>query len=349
MAGGLGSRFWPKSREDFPKQFIDILGTGESLLQQTAKRFDGICLKENMFVLTNEKYLNLVQGQLPEIPQENLLLEPSRNNTAPCIAYACYKIFSINPEANIVVSPSDQLILKEGEFKTKINLAVSFASNNNALITLGITPTRPDTGYGYIHYDSKLGDICKVNQFLEKPAFEKAQLYLSSGEYLWNAGIFIWNVKSILESLENLAPEVATIFKQGLPIYGTERESDFIKEHYPNSPNISVDYAILEKASNVYTIPASIGWSDLGTWASLFEVMPKDEHSNATNSDSTVLLDTQNSIVHLPKGKVALIKGLSDYIVVDDGKVLMIVPKSDEQSIKQWSKQISDNFGKEYC
>jgi mannose-1-phosphate guanylyltransferase len=349
MAGGVGSRFWPKSREEFPKQFIDILGTGESLLQQTAKRFENICLKENMFVLTNEKYLKLVKDQLPEIPHENLLLEPSRNNTAPCIAYACYKIFSINQNANIVVSPSDQIILREEEFRTKISLALSFASNNNALLTLGITPTRPDTGYGYIHYDSTSVDICKVNQFLEKPAFEKAQSYLSSGEYLWNAGIFIWNVKSILESLETLAPEVSNIFKQGLPIYGTESEADFIKEQYPNSPNISIDYAIMEKANNVYTIPSSIGWSDLGTWASLYEVMSKDGFSNATNSESIVLLDTQDCIIHLPKTKVALLKGLNGYIVVDDGKVLMVVPKSDEQHIKQWSKQVINSFGKEYC
>lgn len=349
MAGGLGSRFWPKSRESYPKQFIDILGTGESLLQQTANRFKGLCEMDQVFVLTNEKYKDLVQKQLPEVPLQNILLEPSRNNTAPCIAYACYKIYSLNPNANIVVSPSDQLILKEEEFKLRIQQAINFASTNNALLTLGISPTRPDTGYGYIHYEANKEGVCKVNQFLEKPILEKAKMYVDSGSYLWNAGIFIWNVKAILEALETHANDVAAIFKEGLPFYGTEKENDFIQAKYPTSPNISIDYAIMEKAANVYTIPASIGWSDLGTWASLYEVMPKDEDNNAANSSNLFLLDTQNNMIHLPNEKVALVKGLKDYIIVDDGKVLVIVPKDDEQNIKQWSKQVIDNFGKEYC
>lgn len=349
MAGGLGSRFWPKSRESYPKQFIDILGTGESLLQQTANRFKGLCEMDHVFVLTNEKYKDLVQKQLPEVPIQNILLEPSRNNTAPCIAYACYKIYSLNPNANIVVSPSDQLILKEEEFKLRIQQAINFASTNNALLTLGISPTRPDTGYGYIHYEAHEEGVCKVNQFLEKPVLEKAKMYVDSGSYLWNAGIFIWNVKAILEALETHAKDVAVIFKEGLAYYGTAAENDFIQAKYPTSPNISIDYAIMEKASNVYTIPASIGWSDLGTWASLYEVMPKDEDNNASNSSNLFLLDTQNNMIHLPNEKVALVKGLKDYIIVDDGKVLLVVPKVDEQNIKQWSKQVIDNFGKEYC
>jgi mannose-1-phosphate guanylyltransferase len=349
MAGGLGSRFWPKSRESYPKQFIDILGTGESLLQQTAKRFKGLCEMDHVFVLTNENYKDLVQKQLPEIPPQNILLEPSRNNTAPCIAYASYKIYSLNPNANIVVSPSDQLILKEEEFRLHIQQAIDFASTNNALLTLGISPTRPDTGYGYIHYEANEQGVCKVNKFLEKPVLEKAKMYVDSGSYLWNAGIFIWNVKAILEALETHANDVAVIFKEGLPFYGTSAESDFIQAKYPTSPNISIDYAIMEKATNVYTIPASIGWSDLGTWASLYEVMPKDVDENASNTESTLLIDTQNNMIHLPAHKVALVKGLKDYIVVDDGKVLLIVPKEDEQNIKLWSKQMIENFGKEYC
>jgi len=349
MAGGLGSRFWPKSRETYPKQFIDILGTGESLLQQSAARFKGICETRNMFVLTNVNYKDLVKKQLPEIPDENILLEPSRNNTAPCIAYATYKIFSINPYANIVVSPSDHLILKEEEFRKKIYQALAFASNNESLITLGINPTRPDTGYGYIHYQSSENEVYKVNKFLEKPILENAIKYVESGEYLWNAVIFIWNVKSIISALEEYSPQIANIFSGGLDIYGTNKEIEFINENYPLSPNISIDYALMEKATNVYTIPASIGWSDLGTWASLYDIMPKDDDGNAINTKKVILSDSQNNMIHLPNDKVAFIKGLQNYIVVDDGKVLVVVPKENEQNIKLWSKEVIDNFGREYC
>jgi mannose-1-phosphate guanylyltransferase len=349
MAGGLGSRFWPKSRESYPKQFIDILGTGESLLQQTSHRFKGLCEMDHVFVLTNEKYQDLVQKQLPEIPPQNILIEPSRNNTAPCIAYACYKIYSLNPNANIVVSPSDQLILKEEEFKLRILQAINFASTNNALLTLGISPTRPDTGYGYIHYEANEEGVCRVNQFLEKPILEKAKMYVESGNYLWNAGIFIWNIKSIIEALETHANDVALIFKEGLTYYGTSAENEYIQKRYPSSPNISIDYAIMEKANNVYTIPADIGWSDLGTWASLYDVMPKDELNNAANIDKNMMIEANNCIVHLPNNKAAIIKGLNDYIIVDDGSVLLIYPKKEEQSIKELGKLMIEKYGKEYC
>ena len=350
MAGGLGSRFWPKSRESYPKQFLDILGTGESLLQQTVNRFNGVCKSENIYVLTNSIYLDLVKVQLPEILEENILLEPSRNNTAPCIAYASYKIKSKNAAANIVVSPSDQLVLKEELFREKITNALNFASSNNALITLGIEPTRPDTGYGYIQYQQKEeGDICKVSTFLEKPNLNKAIEYLASGNYLWNAGIFIWNVDAITEALETLAPDVASIFKDGIGVYGTEVEAEFIFNNYAKSPNISIDYAIMEKANNVYTIPADIGWSDLGTWASLYDVMPKDELNNAANIDKNMMIEANNCIVHLPNNKAAIIKGLNDYIIVDDGSVLLIYPKKEEQSIKELGKLMIEKYGKEYC
>jgi mannose-1-phosphate guanylyltransferase len=348
MAGGLGSRFWPVSREKYPKQFIDILGTGQSLLQQTVARFEGVCDIKNIYILTNAIYLDLVKEQLQTIPAQNILLEPSRNNTAPCIAYASYKIKSLNPNATIVVSPSDQLILKEAIFKEKILAALTFASKNKALLTLGIKPTRPDTGYGYIRFqDDK--EVCKVDAFLEKPSLEKAKGYLETGEYLWNAGIFIWHADSIIKALELYAPEIASIFESGMNVYGTSKESEFIASNYALSPNISIDYAVMEKADNVYTIPADIGWSDLGTWASLYEVMPKDGLNNASNHPKQMMINTSNCMVHLANNKVALIKGLQDYIVVDDGKVLLIYPKKEEQSIKEVGKQMIEQFGKEYC
>lgn len=352
MAGGVGSRFWPKSRNHFPKQFIDILGLGKSLLQLTYERFLKICPNEQIYILTNESYAGLVAAQLPELLEKNILLEPSRNNTAPCIAYASYKIHQQNPNAKIVVAPSDHLILKEDVFLDKINHALDFAAHNDALLTLGIQPTRADTGYGYIKYNNEQevnGDEPKkVIAFMEKPSLDKAQAYLESGDYLWNAGIFIWSSKSIINVFELHAPLISELFESGISVYNTELESTFIVENYPKSPNISIDYAILEKADNVYTIPADIGWSDLGTWASLHEVADKDEHENSVNCDRIKLKETNNCLIQLPAGKAAVIKGMENFIIVDDGKVLLIYPKSDEQEIKQVASEMVANFGKDF-
>ncbi len=351
MAGGVGSRFWPKSRNQFPKQFIDILGLGKSLLQLTYERFAKICDPAHIFILSNEHYKDLVLSQLPALNEEQVLLEPSRNNTAPCIAYACYKILKTNPEANIVVAPSDHLILKEKEFLRKIQQALSFSATHDALLTLGIQPSRPDTGYGYIQYEETLMNedgIRKVLAFKEKPSLEKAEEYLASGEYLWNAGIFIWSAKSIKEAFQSHAAEIDSIFEQGNQFYNTNKEVGFIADNYPKSPNISIDYAILEKADNVYTIPADIGWSDLGTWASLHSVANKDEHENAVNCAHLHLENTLNCIIQIPADKAAVIKGMENYIIVDDGKVLLIYPKSDEQEIKQVAAKMVSNFGNEY-
>lgn len=355
MAGGLGSRFWPKSRNHFPKQFIDILGLGKSLLQLTYERFLKICPNEQIFILTNSDYAGLVKEQLPTILEQNILLEPRRNNTAPCIAYASYKIYQQNPDAEVVVAPSDHLILKEDAFLEKINKALDFASKNDALLTLGIEPSRPDTGYGYIkyqessrEYQDEISEIKKVSAFMEKPSLEKAQNYLATGEYVWNAGIFVWSANAIIRAFGKYSPEIADIFEKGKEFYNTKDEVAFIATNYPNSPNISIDYAILEKADNVYTIPADIGWSDLGTWASLHSVAEKDEYNNVISCNHSNITNTQECLIQLPAGKAAVIKGLSSYIVVDDGKVLLIYPKSDEQEIKQVSAQMVQNFGDEY-
>ncbi len=349
MAGGVGSRFWPKSRNHFPKQFIDILGIGKSLLQLTFDRFAKICPKENIYILSNQQYLGLIQEQLKGISENNILLEPSRNNTAPCIAYASYKILIQNPDANIVVAPSDHLILKETKFLDKITQALEYTSQEDALVTLGISPTRPDTGYGYINFHKEVVDgVHKVERFLEKPILEKAKAYVASGDYLWNAGIFIWRAQSIQNAFRKYAPEIHQLFERGNEAYNTDKEALFIEEHYPQNPNISIDYAILEKADNVYTIPADIGWSDLGTWVSLHEVSEKDDSNNALSVENSHIEETENCIIHLPKGKAAVIKGLKDYIVVDDGKVLLIYPKSNEQEIKHVATEMVAAFGDEY-
>lgn len=351
MAGGVGSRFWPKSRNHFPKQFIDILGLGKSLLQLTYDRFSKICDPSQIYILSNEHYKDLVLSQLPALKDDQVLLEPSRNNTAPCIAYASYKILKANPDANIVVAPSDHLILKEEEFLNKVQQALNFSDDNEALLTLGIQPTRPDTGYGYIQYVEEqinTDGVRKVAAFKEKPSLAKAQEYLASGEYLWNAGIFIWSAKAIKQAFAKHAPEIDLLFASGNEAYNTSTEQGFIKQYYPSAPNISIDYAILEKAENVYTLPADIGWSDLGTWASLHAVADKDEHENALGCTEINIQQTQNCIIQLPKGKAAVIKGLDNYIVVDDGNVLLIYPKSDEQEIKQVAASMVEKYGQHH-
>ncbi|WP_254070894.1 mannose-1-phosphate guanylyltransferase [Pedobacter sp. L105] len=350
MAGGVGSRFWPKSRNNFPKQFIDILGIGKSLLQLTHERFLKICPPENIFILSNEQYSGLVAEQLPSLPKENIIAEPSRNNTAPCIAYASFKISQLNTHARIVVAPSDHLILNEAVFLEKIQQALSYVEGKDALVTLGISPTRPDTGYGYINYNKiEVDGVHQVLRFLEKPNLEKAKEFVASGDYLWNAGIFVWSVGSILTALEKYSPDIFKLFEKGVSCYNTPDEKSFISENYPLSDNISIDYAIMEKADNVFTIPGDFGWSDLGTWASLYEVVEKDEHNNVFSGYTINLSETTNCMIQIPKDKVAVVKGLDNYIVVDDGKVLLIYPKANEQEIKEVSKAIVAKCGEEFA
>jgi mannose-1-phosphate guanylyltransferase len=350
MAGGVGSRFWPKSRNNFPKQFIDILGIGKSLLQLTYERFLKICPRENVFILSNEQYSGLIKEQLIGLSEKNIIAEPSRNNTAPCIAYASFKIKQLNTEARIVVAPSDHLILDEAVFLKKVQQALSYVNDHDALVTLGITPTRPDTGYGYINYkkEDKEG-VHQVLRFLEKPNLEKAKAFLASGDYLWNAGIFVWRVDTILSSLAQHSPKIYELFEKGKSCYNTLDEQAYISENYPLSANISIDYAIMEKADNVFTIPGEFGWSDLGTWASLYEVAEKDEHNNVFAGHAINLSETTNCMIQIPKDKVAVIKGLDNYIVVDDGKILLIYPKAGEQEIKQVSKTIVAIYGDEFA
>lgn len=349
MAGGVGSRFWPGSREARPKQFLDMLGVGKSLLQLTFERFLPLCPASNIFIVTNAAYRELVKEQLPGIQDNQILCEPSRNNTAPCVAYASFKIADLDPAANIVIAPSDHIVLKESVFLEKIEQGLRFASKQEALVTLGIQPSRPDTGYGYIQYDEAAEPgIFRVKRFTEKPDFSTARQFLASGEYLWNAGIFIWNVQAILNAFEQLSPDIFTILQKGAGVYNTPEEQAFINAQYPTTPNISVDFAILEKATNVFTIPSEFGWSDLGTWASLHAECPKDENDNLLQGDQILAIDTDNCLVRAPKGKLVVLKDLSDYIVVDTGDVLLIHPKSKEQEIKQVTAQVKEQFGEKY-
>lgn len=345
MAGGVGSRFWPKSRNDFPKQFIDILGTGKSLLQQTFERFSSSVECNKIYVITNESYKPLVEEQIPDLPEANIICEPSRNNTAPCIAYAAFKLNKENPNAVMVIVPSDHLILKENEYQRIIDQAVSFAKKNKVLVTLGVQPTRPDTGYGYIQFEKKdESDIFKVNSFKEKPNLILAEEYLQSDQYLWNAGMFIWKASDILQAIEDLAPEIYGLFQKGINFYNTDSEKEFISQNYPLSPNISIDFAILEKAKNVYTIPADIGWSDLGTWNSLHNISDqKDDKNNTLIAKKVFLVEVEDCIISSSENKLVVINGLNDFIVVDDSNVLLIYPKSKEQEIKEITLQLKNN------
>ncbi len=346
MAGGVGSRFWPKSRNNYPKQFLDVLGIGKSLLQLTYERFLKLCPKENIFIVTNSQYRDIIKIQLFGITENQLICEPSRNNTAPCIAYASFKVAQLNPEANIVVAPSDHFILYEDKFLEKIEQALAYTDQHEALVTLGIAPTRPDTGYGYIKYESsKKNGVHKVIQFKEKPSLEKAKEFLAEGNYVWNAGIFIWKVSSILSGLKKYSTDIHAIFEKGCSLYNTSAERAFIDEHYPTTPNISIDYAIMEQADNVYTIPAEFGWSDLGTWASLYEAATKDEDYNVIAAKQIHISDTTNSIIHINNEKLAVIRGLNNFIVVDEGNALLIYPKEQEQEIKEIVKQMSTQYG----
>jgi len=354
MAGGIGSRFWPLSRARYPKQFIDILGVGKSLLQQTYGRFSTIIPDENIYVVTNEEYGDIVSEQLPGIPEENILREPFRRNTAPCIDYANFRIAQKNPEAQIIVAPSDHLIIKEEEFISCVSKGLEFVEENNALLTLGIQPSRPETGYGYIQAVQKplkgyeTLSLRKVKTFTEKPDLELARVFFESGEFYWNAGIFFWSLPVIMKSFEQHLPEVHFSFRNGKSLYGTEKESDFIRETYENCRNISIDYGIMEKAENVYVLSSDFGWSDLGTWGSLYEQLPMDSEGNAIRGKNVFLYDSSGNIVNVPNEKIVLLQGLDGYIVVESENTLLICKKEEEQRIKEFVNDIRAQLGEEY-
>ena len=353
MAGGIGARFWPMSRSSHPKQFIDILGTGSTLIQQTFKRLTRLCPPENILIVTNGVYKELVMSQLPEITEEQVLCEPMRRNTAPCIAYANYKIFKKNPNASIVVAPSDHIILDEEEFVNTMQSALKAASENDWLITLGIKPSRPDTGYGYIqHEEESIYDadelVKKVRTFTEKPNLELAETFLESGDFLWNSGIFVWSLKSIMDSFRENLPEVDELFSQGIDMYNTPGEEAFINETYPVCKNISIDYGVMEKAANVYVRISEFGWSDLGTWGSLHDTKEKDDNANAITGKNVIVYDTHDCIINMPKNKLVVINGLKDFIVVEEEGTLLICAKSDEQQIRQIVNDVKIDKGEKY-
>lgn len=353
MAGGIGSRFWPMSRTNHPKQFIDILGLGQTLLQLTYNRFLKLCPAENIVVVTNDIYKDLVKEQLPRLTDNQILLEPSRRNTAPCIAYACYKINAQNPEAKIVVSPADHLILKEETFVKAINSCFRKAASEDCLVTLGIKPSRPDTGYGYIQFvESSAAEsdkrIKKVKTFTEKPDLEMAKFFMQSGDFLWNSGIFIWTAKSILKAFEMHMPETDILFKEGNNVYNTDKEIDFIKSVYSVCKNISIDYGVMEKASNVYVRSSIIGWSDLGTYGSLYTHITKDEKQNAVINKNALMYNSEKCIISAPKQKLLVIEGLNDYIIVDTKDVLLICKKENEQQIRQFVNDVKMTKGDKF-
>ncbi len=348
MAGGIGSRFWPMSTSSNPKQFHDVLGIGKTLLQLTVERYLPICAEENILIVTNERYKTLVQEQLPNFNEDQILLEPSRKNTAPCIAYACYKIHSQNKDANIIVAPSDHLILKEVEFQKTIKSALENTAKNNCLMTIGLKPSRPDTGYGYIQFEQGDSNIRKVKTFTEKPSLDIAQRFLDSGDFYWNSGMFIWSAASIVEAFGKLLPEIGKLFSELNDVYYTEQEETEINKIYPICKNISIDYGIMEKANNVEVILADLGWSDLGTWGSLYTHIDKDENKNAIVGKNVLTYDANDNMVLVPDEKLVVIQGLNDYIVVESNDTLLICKKRDEQKIKQFVTDIKSKKGDKF-
>ncbi len=349
MAGGIGSRFWPVSTSKFPKQFHDILGTGETLIQQTYRRLLKLSTPEKILVVTHKNYIHLVQEQLPDLPVENIISEPARRNTAPCIAYAAYRIKSQDPTAVMAVAPADHLISNENEFARIALLACEEAEATNKLFTLGIKPHRPDTGYGYIQYqeaeDSTNSEIKEVKTFTEKPNLEMAQKFLDSGDFLWNSGIFIWSVNTFMSELSQSLPDLYNSFEAGANKFGTAEEKAFVDEIYPACENESIDYGLMEKSQNVFVIPSDFGWSDLGTWGSLYEHAKLDKDGNATLAPKVLSYNTANTLVHLPKDKLAVIEGLEGYIVVDKDDALLICKMENEQLIKSFVSDIKLKLG----
>lgn len=353
MAGGIGSRFWPLSKSSNPKQFLDILGTGRTFIQETYDRFKKICPNENFYVVTSVDYKDLVLGQLPELDESQILLEPLRRNTAPCIAYACYKIQTINPDARIIVAPSDHHIQQEDAFLEVIKKGLDFVSKNDALLTLGIKPNRPETGYGYIQIESSqwtdsIEDLHKVKTFTEKPDLQLAEIFLESGEFFWNSGIFIWTLKSIINAFEIHLSAVSELFEKGNKLYGTADEIPFLNKTYSECQNISIDYGIMEKAGNVYVLCSDFGWSDLESWGTLYENLNKDTEGNVVSGKNVMLYGSKDCIVNMPDQKLVVLQGLEGYIVVESEGTLLVCRKEDEQQIRQFVNEVRLNKGENY-
>ncbi len=350
MAGGIGSRFWPMSRTNHPKQFLDILNTGQTLIQQTFVRYKKMMPVENIFIVTSKEYVDLVKKQLPELPVENILAEPSRKNTAPCIAYIAFKLFKKDPDALMIAAPADHLIMDSDEFIKTAEKALDFVDKINALVTIGIKPTYPNTGYGYIQHDAPevIPGVYEVKTFTEKPNVDLAKTFMASGDFLWNAGIFTWKVKNILAAFEKFLPEIYELFAAEKDKLNTPEEAAVIETIYPLCTNISIDFGIMEKADNVYVIPSSFSWSDLGTWNSAWENMEKDYFNNAVGGDHVMVVDAKNCMVHVPDNKLVLLQGLEDHIIVDTKDVLMICKKDKEQEIKEYVAEIKRNKGDKF-
>ena len=343
MAGGVGSRFWPMSTPERPKQFIDVLGVGRSLIQLTVDRFETVIPMENVWIVTSEKYKNIVMEQLPEVPETQILLEPCMRNTAPCIEYVSRKIHAKYPDANLVFSPADHIVLDVNTFRSVIKNSLEFTEKREAILTLGMMPTRPETGYGYIkrqqESESELVEgIYKVEAFKEKPNLETAKSYLEEGGYYWNAGIFIWNAKMVVNTISMLVPDLALVFDKIEPYFYTDKEQEIINQHFPTCPNISIDYAVMEKSKEVFVYPADFGWSDLGTWGSLYTHLDQDENNNATVGQNINMVDCKNCVVHTPSERKVVIQGLDNYIIAESDNTLLICKKEEEQHIKDWQK-----------
>jgi len=353
MAGGIGSRFWPVSRNAFPKQFLDFLGTGKSLLQMTFDRFAKFIHPENIYIITSEQYIELTKEQLPQLNDDQILAEPERRNTAPCIAYFANKIFNKDANATMLIAPSDHLILDETAFINVAKTGLNYAANNNDLLTIGIKPTRPDTGYGYIQFrksNAPANNIFKVKTFTEKPPLELAKTFISSGEFLWNSGMFIWNAKTILNAFDKHLKDVANVFKpKNDNAYNTENEQTFINRAYSLCTNISIDYGVLEKASNVLVTPGSFSWTDLGTWGSLYENMEKDYLGNAVSGENVIVYGAVNNMVHSSnKEKVVVLSGIKDAAIIDTDNVLLIFKQGEEQKVKSYMADVKRKKGDGY-
>jgi mannose-1-phosphate guanylyltransferase len=350
MAGGIGSRFWPLSRVNHPKQFLDILGTGKTLIQQTFERFVKLVPVENIYVITANEYLEITHEQLPQLPKENILGEPFRKNTAPCIAYISFKLHQLNAEASLIVAPADHLILDENKFLDVCEDAMDFVNHFNALITIGITPTYPNTGYGYIQHEGVevTPSVFKVKTFTEKPNKELAKTFIASGDFLWNSGIFVWKLKHGIDAFHKHLPEMYELFATEENKLNTEAEKQILEEIYPQCSNISIDFGVMEKADNVYVIPASFGWSDLGTWNSAWENMEKDYYENAVAGNNVIVFDASKCVVHVPDKKLVVLQGLEDYIVADTKDVLLICHKDKEQEIKNYVAEVKRNKGEKF-
>lgn len=350
MAGGIGSRFWPLSRVNHPKQFLDILGTGKTLIQQTFERFAKLVPVENIYVITANEYLGITHQQLPHLPKENILGEPFRKNTAPCIAYISFKLQQINPDACLIVAPADHLILQEENFLDVCHEALGFVNHFNALITIGIQPTYPNTGYGYIQHEGieAAPSVYKVKTFTEKPNKELAQTFIASGDFLWNSGIFVWQIKRGIHAFQKHMPEMYELFAAEEEKLNTEEEKAVIEEIYPQCTNISIDFGVMEKADNVFVIPAAFGWSDLGTWNSAWENMEKDYYENAVAGENVIVFDASKCVVNVPDKKLVVLQGLEDYIIADTKDVLLICQKDKEQEIKNYVAEVKRNKGERF-